>query len=53
MRQVTDNLVMVDRNSRLSPVDNLVSDDVAVFGMSLIKVRNGILQYKYIRDAWD
>jgi len=27
---------MMDRNSRLSPVDNLVSDEVAVFGMSLI-----------------
>jgi hypothetical protein len=38
------NLVMMDRISRQSPVDNLVSDEVAVFGVSLIKVRNGILQ---------
>jgi hypothetical protein len=30
VRQVADSLVMMDRNSRLSPVDNLVSDDVAV-----------------------
>jgi hypothetical protein len=42
---------MMDRISRLSSVDNLVSDEVAVFGVSLIKVWNGILQYKYIRDA--
>jgi hypothetical protein len=30
VRQVADRLVMMDRNSRLSPVDNLISDDVAV-----------------------
>jgi hypothetical protein len=42
---------MVDRISRLSPVDNLVSDEVAVFGMSLTKDRDDILQYKYNRDA--
>ena len=51
MRQVAVNLAMLDRISRLSPVDNLVLDDVAVFGMSLIKDRSGILQYKYIRDT--
>ena len=51
MRQVDVNLVMMDRISRQSPVDNLVSDEVAVFGVSLIKVRNGILQSKYITDA--
>ena len=44
MRQVDVNLVMMDRIRRQSPVDNLVSDEVAVFGVSLIKVRNGILQ---------
>ena len=44
MRQVADSLVMMDRNSRLSSVDNLVSDDFAGFGMSLMWVRNGILQ---------
>ena len=46
MRQVAVNLAMMDRISRLSPVDNL-----AVFGMSLTKDRDGILQYKYNRDA--
>ena len=45
------NLVMMDRISRQSPVDNLVSDEVVVFGVSLIKVRHGILQKKYITDA--
>ena len=45
MRQVAVNLGMMDRISRrLSPVDNLVSDEVAVFGMSLTKDRDGILQ---------
>jgi hypothetical protein len=42
---------MMEQISRQSPVDNLVSDEVAVFGLSLIKVRNGILQKKYITDA--
>ena len=51
MRQVAVNLAMMDRISRLSHVDNLVSDEVAVFGMSLTKDRDGILQYKYNRDA--
>ena len=51
MRQVAVNLSMIDQISRSSPVDNLVSDEVAVFGMSLIKDRSGILQCKYIRDA--
>jgi hypothetical protein len=46
VRQVAVNLAMMDRISRLSPVDNL-----AVFGMSLTKDRDGILQYKYNRDA--
>ena len=50
MRQVAENLVMMDRISRISPADNLVSDEVAVFGMSLTKDRDGILQYKYNRD---
>ena len=44
MRQIDVNLVMMDQISRQSPVDNLVSDEVAVFGVSLIKVRHGILQ---------
>ena len=48
---VAVNLVMIDRIMRLSPVDNLVSDEVAVFGVSLIKDRSGILQYKYNRDS--
>ena len=50
MRQVAVSLAMMDRISRLSPVDNCVSDEVAVFGMSLTKDRDGILQYKYNRD---
>jgi uncharacterized LabA/DUF88 family protein len=44
MREAADSLVMMDRDTRLSPVVNLVSGEVSVFGMSLIKVRNGILQ---------
>ena len=36
MGQVAVNLVMMDRNSRLSPTSNFVFDDVAVSGMSLI-----------------
>lgn len=44
MRQVAVNLVMMVRNSSLSLVDNLASGEGAAFGMSLIKVRNGILQ---------
>jgi hypothetical protein len=51
VRQVAVNLAIMDRISRLSPVDNLVSDEVAVFGMSLTKDRDGILQQKYNRDA--
>ena len=53
MIQVADSLVMMDQNSRLSPVDNLVSDEITVFGMSLTKIRNGILQSKYFIDTWD
>ena len=51
MRQVAVSLAMMDRISRLSPVDNFVSNEIAVFGMSLIKDRNGILQKKYNRDV--
>ena len=51
MRQVAVDLAMMERISRLSPVDNFVSDEVVVFGMSLTKDRDGILQYKYNRDA--
>jgi hypothetical protein len=43
VRQVVVSLVMLEQNSRLSLVDNLVPDDVAVFGVSLILVRNDIL----------
>ena len=51
MRQVAVDLAMMYRISRLSPEDNFVSNEVAVFGMSLTKDRDGILQYKYNRDA--
>ena len=44
MRQVAVNLAMMDRISWLSPVDNFVSDEVAVVGMSLAKDRDDILQ---------
>ena len=53
MRQVAVNLVMMDRNRRLSPASVFDSDEVDVSGMSLMWVRNGILQLKYIRNAWD
>ena len=49
MRQVAVDLAMMDRISRLSPVDNFVSGEVVVFGMTLTKDRDGILQYKYNR----
>ena len=45
--------VMMDRNRRLSPASVLDSDEVDVSGMSLMLVRNGILQLKYIIDTWD
>ena len=53
MRQVIVNLVMMDRNRRLSPASVFDSDEIDVSGMSLMWVRNGILQLKYIRDALD
>ena len=43
MRQVSVDLVMMDRNRRLSPASVLDSDAVDVSGMSLMWVRNGIL----------
>ena len=51
MRQVAVNLVMMDRNRRLSPASVFDSDEIDVSDMSLMWVRNGILQLKYIRDA--
>ena len=44
MRQVVVDLVMMDRNRRLSPASVFDSDEVDVSGMSLTWVRNGILQ---------
>jgi hypothetical protein len=43
----------MDQKRRLSPASVLDTDKVDVSGMSLMWVRNGILQLKYIRDAWD
>ena len=53
MRQVAVNLVMMDQNRRLSPASVFDLDEIDVSGMSLMWVRNGILQLKYTRDAWD
>jgi hypothetical protein len=50
-RQVAVNLVMMNRNRRLSPASVFDSDEIDVSGMSLMWVRNGILQLKYIRNG--
>ena len=46
MRQVAVNLVMMDRNIRLSPASVFDPDEIDVSGMSLMWVRNGILQWE-------
>jgi hypothetical protein len=38
---------MMNRNRRLSPANVFDSDEIDVSGMSLMWVRNGILQLKY------
>jgi hypothetical protein len=52
VRQVAVNLIMMDRNRRLSPASVFDSDEVDVCGMSLMWVRNGILHLKAPKDFY-